>query len=257
LLAKAVHGGRPFRQRLKLMITTHDFSSVVAVQTAVFTPGGMPPWPRFIASVLSSHAHRYGGDITSLPLPEHIPAEVPRVVLQSTDGAHRLEAARSRMNAHWQAADGGVVDIAAIARECSEVQVALARHHHLRVGRLALIVTRVCRVEQPAQTLIERFCSPQAQREPFNRSATFEIHNHKQYTPRQADSRWVLNSWVRCKTATLLMDRQPAVLVEQDLNTLAEELEASCFTPDQTLQFFELAAREVEEIFALYFPARE
>ena len=47
------------------------------------------------------------------------------------------------------------------------------------------------------------------------------------------------------------------VLVEQDINTLAEELETQRFLPAQMRAFFNAAVPECDQILALYFPNRQ
>ena len=193
--------------------------------------------------------------LTSVVLPEEVPPEIPRVVLQSSDKTLRLEAGPARMNCHWnRPKDGESPDLSIVVARCCEVQEQYVRETSVRVGRLGLVVTRICKVENPAQMLVRRFCNAESQKESFNRSANFEIHNHKEYTPQREGLAFKINSWVRCKTANLQGDGGPAILVEQDLNTLAAEIEQRRFDPEQIRQFSQAAAAEAEDIFRKYFP---
>ena len=63
-----------------------------------------------------------------------------------------------------------------------------------------------------------------------------------------------INSWVRCKTAKLRADNRPVILVEQDLNTLANEADSRRFEAGQIHAFFQMAAAEADEILRIYFP---
>ena len=47
---------------------------------------------------------------------------------------------------------------------------------------------------------------------------------------------------------------QPAIIVEQDLNTLVEECEHNSFDSNAVSVFFEMAAREADDILRKYFP---
>jgi len=101
--------------------------------------------------------------------------------------------------------------------------------------------------------LIQRFCNEASQRDPFNRSEAFEIHNHKVYTPGGGvDFR--INSWVRCRSAVLSLINQPGIAVEQDLNTLAEEAAQRRFAPVELRNFFAVVAHEADSILRKYFP---
>jgi hypothetical protein len=141
-----------------------------------------------------------------------------------------------------------------LALECAEVQERYVEAMGLRVGRLALIVYRVCPVANPAQALIDRFCNEASRQQPFNRSESFEIHNHKVYAPQGRGVDYSINSWVRCKSAKLVADNRPAILVEQDLNTLANEVPARRFDVAGVHTFFEMAVVEANEIMHKYFP---
>ena len=230
---------------------------VDSIQTVVYTPDMTLAASRFIASVMKYYGERYDGEIEAVPLPPNYPPDLPRVVLRSLDSVYRAEASLSRVNSIWQrpAKLIGGVDIAELARECSNVQAEYVKSSKMRVGRLALIVNRVLLHDDPAKTLITRFCNPTTIIEPFNRSTAFEIHNHKQYSIFHSGTPLAVNSWVRCKTAKMVDDGRSAILVEQDINTLAEELDLHRFDPESMSHFFEMAASELNEILRKYFPA--
>ena len=52
-----------------------------------------------------------------------------------------------------------------------------------------------------------------------------------------------------------MADNRPVILVQQDLNTLATEMESRRLNPTQTHAFFEMAVIEADEILRKYFPA--
>ncbi len=86
---------------------------------------------------------------------------------------------------------------------------------------------------------------------PLRRAEQFELHAFKVF--RMAGERDV-NSWMRCKTASLATSNQPIVLVEQDLNTLQERAEEEQFNIDYIRQFFVDCQPELDRILNLYFP---
>ena len=245
------------------MINWQQFR-VDVVQTALFLRDQDFTPARALAAILPRYSERFDGEMQVLPLPAGIlPAEIPPVTLQSREGHWRLSMGPGRIDSVWTNKPPPTeTNLSETVRQCTEVlahyvsetQVPVAR---LALARLALVVQRVCLVDNPAQMLIDRFCNESSHREPFNRSETFEIHNHKVYTQRSADVEWPINSWVRCKTAKLLADNRPVILVEQDLNTLANENEPRNLDIAQIPAFFAMAAAEADDILRKYFPREE
>jgi len=210
-----------------------------------------------VATILAKFRDRFDGDAQVLPFPVEIPPEVPRIVLQSNDGNWRTTVGPARVDCIWNNKSATPPrSLANVVRECAEVLEHYVQECAARVGRVGLVVLRACPVAHPAEELIKRFCSPQAQKEPFNRSTTFEIHNHKVYTPHQGID-YKVNSWVRCKSETLVPDNRPVILVQQDLNSLIEDTQALRFTVPEIRTFFNMAAKEADEILRKYFPDQE
>jgi hypothetical protein len=163
--------------------------------------------------------------------------------------------APARIDSVWQNTEATAVpSFGSVVEKCAEVQEQYVCEIRTRVARVALIIQRVCPVAHPAQALIQRFCNESSQREPFSRSESFEIHNHKVYVPQRKETDFPINSWVRCKSAKLATDNRPVILVEQDLNTLANEADARPFEPGPIHAFFQMAAAEADEILRIYFP---
>jgi len=63
-----------------------------------------------------------------------------------------------------------------------------------------------------------------------------------------------VNSWVRIKAVQLTPGQYDHVLVEQDINTLAEELTSRRFEPAQMAGWFREASRQFDTVLELYFP---
>lgn len=227
------------------------------------------PWPSFstgkaVAAVLSKFGERFNGDMKSLPADvpvELVPAEIPRVTLQSDDGdpdQHReamwkVNLGPARVDCVWhntaQATDN---NLRSLADECAAVLRAYIEKTGMPIGRVALVVGRFSPCADPAQELIDRFCSLEAQAQPFNRSASFEIHNHKVYEPQGLGLR--VNSWVRCKSAKLQADDRPAIVVHQDFNSLVEEAATRRFDGPTLARFYATAGHELDDILRRYFP---
>jgi hypothetical protein len=227
------------------------------VQTAMFTPDHSAfVGSRVVATIMRQFAERFNGEMQALPIPLDFPPEVPRVVLQSSDGAWRVNAGPARIDCVWTRSAAAPLMLHEAVPQCVEVLKDYVSERKVRVGRLSLIAQRVCPNENPAEALIQRFCNQESQSEPFNRSANFEIHNHKEYTPgRSVD--YPINSWVRCQCGFVIPEKTRAILVTQDLNTMAPELESRQFDADQIGGFFSVVCDEAEAIISEYFPERE
>jgi len=237
------------------MATQREFT-IAALQLAIFTVDHSAfKNARAVSIVLQKYAERFAGEMQALKLPADLPGEVPHVILQSGDGTWRMQMAPARVDAIWtHPAPATAVRLEEVTGSCAEMLEHYVRESLAKVGRAALVVRRVCAAPNPAQALIERFCKPATQQEPFNRSSNFEIHNHKVYSPQREGVNYRINSWVRCKSAELEADNRPVILVIQDLNTLVAEVESQRFTPEQLKKFFQMARLEAEAIFAKYFP---
>ena len=232
-------------------ITAQQFSTI-SVQAVAFVSDRLVASGKVMAAVLKNYADRYDGDPQALPLPPDMPAEIPRVILKSAEPRYKFEASPTRLASQWMRNDDGEFTLADLTAECGEVIAHCMTELNPHVGRLALVLTRFIHVDDPAQSLVSRFCSADAQAEPFNRSTTFEIHNHKRYQPLGLES--TVNSWVRCRTGVVGDDKSPAIVIEQDINTLVEDSATSSFNADDALQFYRASAGEADKIIAKYFP---
>ena len=124
----------------------------------------------------------------------------------------------------------------------------------VRVGRLAGILNRFAKNDSPGLYLARHFCKERWDTAPFNRPESFELHAHKRFA---LGNQIQVNSWVRSKSGKLASSEkqdQSIVLVEQDINTLAEEAPSRAFSLDEIRAFFRLAASEFDAILTLYYP---
>ena len=122
------------------------------------------------------------------------------------------------------------------------------------IGRMAIVLVRYLEKTNPGMELSRHFCRDQwLEKQPLNRPENFELHAHKRYN----FSSYQINSWVRCKTGRLSFpDHEPKkiILVEQDLNTLAEDMDRKEYNINDIVNFVEIADRELNFILNLYFP---
>ena len=79
------------------------------------------------------------------------------------------------------------------------------------------------------------------------------MHAHKRYNL----SKYKVNSWVRCKTGRLSMqpnEQKKIILVEQDLNTLTEDMDRKEYDIKDIVDFWNASSKELDLILNLYFP---
>jgi len=204
-----------------------------------------------IGTMLGTYPERFSGQLLSMPLSNDDPPEIPRVVLQSPGGGWRVQFSPVRMDAvRSLLPTEEAMDFGQAVDACRDMVSYYAQETGTAVNRLALVVTRRFPTENPAEWLISRYCNKASQREPLNNSATFELHNHKVYTPLGSTA---LNSWVRCKSATHPRVG-PVVVVVQDLNTAATDEKEQLYGPEAVTGFFDLVRAEADSIFDKYFP---
>jgi hypothetical protein len=122
-----------------------------------------------------------------------------------------------------------------------------------RVGRLAAVVVRAARHTSPGDFLAAHFCQDKWRIAPFNRPQDFEIHAHKRFNLME---KFEVNSWVRCKCGKEASSEGEfrLVLVEQDMNTLAEVADNRELSSSDVQEYFLAAARELDRVLELYFP---
>ncbi|MBW4432243.1 MAG: hypothetical protein KME28_11045 [Pelatocladus maniniholoensis HA4357-MV3] len=234
------------------MLSATDLNKAIA-QLVIFTPDASAfSAPQALALILGKYSHLYNGNVQALPLPEEIPQEVPRVILQSKDGTHRLDLSPLRVTSYWMRSAETLVEPEDILSTSIEVLEHYVEGMEAQVGRLALVLTWIYKAENPAKLIVERFCKPELQTTIFNESENFEIHNHKHVNLKN----FSVNSWMRCKTGLLIMNNveSKGVIVEQDVNTLIEEIQQHRFTSEEIKTYFKIAAAEAEANLQVYFP---
>lgn len=214
---------------------------------------------KVLTTILSKFDERFDGQVDAMSLPPDAPPEIPRVQLQSQDGMWRLTASPQRLDVYWvgTSSQGSLTteyDDSQVISLCSEVIEHCVRkwEPEIKVERVALVLNRFFETSNPAQILIDRFCNEDARNGPFVRSRAFEIHNQKRYTPDIIGLE--INSWVRCKSVTLLPRGNTAILVEQDLNTPDDRTPEQGFDANRVGQYYKQAKVEADGILRVYFP---
>lgn len=235
-----------------LMPHAGDFA-IGSCQATLFTPEADVSAARFLTQLFGHWGARFDAEPTVIPLPEGVPKEVPKIILESRNQLWRCEVASGRVNLFWRraATEGEGLSLLEFYQTALPMLLEYRTFVASPIRRLAAVVNRLAMHDSPARYLAEHFCRDRWLQAPFNRPENFELHAHKQF---QLTEGIAANSWVRSKTAKVVESNRPIVLVEQDLNTLTEEVDRA-FTDDEIRCFFETAAVEFDRIIELYFPA--
>ena len=237
------------------MVRTADFK-LSSIQITIFTPGLLFIPSKILGYVLTKWGELFDKAPVSMPLPSDAPSEIPRIILQGSEGRSKLEFAPSRANMYWlrqnEADEVTVGDFLDSATNVLNDYIVIVNG---KVGRIAVVLNRYAKHENPGLFLAQHFCRDRWQIAPFNRPESFEIHARKRYV---LNNQFNINSWVRCKTGLIKMPAQEGIiLVEQDINTLPEETETKEFSNEQIKEFCKMVLGEFDSILSLYFPEGE
>ena len=234
-------------------VAARDFS-LNSCQAVIFTPDEGMSVRKFLSGLGKAWDGRFDGDPVVLPNAETAPREAPRVILPNAAGDWRCQLAPTRLDVFWQkiTPETAGPGLSEFFDETSTLLGEYRKYFDLRAARLAAVVTRYVPHEAPGSFLAGHFCSPRWLEAPLNRPESFELHARKVY---ELEKGYKINSWVRSKTGVLPAEsNRPIILVEQDLNTLAEDAPGRAFSEDEIRAFFTAASKELDDILMLYYP---
>lgn|GEM_PF-3333907 len=232
-----------------LNLGADDFA-LAACQASVYTPDGELAVARLFRDLLPSWSSHFDTEPQVVP---HPTSRHPRVLLRSGTGMWRCEIAADRTDFYWirpepRAPAPAVEDFFTIA---GGMLAQYAAHARSRVGRMAAVVSRVATHAAPARFLVQHYARPQLAAG-LEGTESFELNTGKRYA---LGGRFLVNALMRCRTPS---DNGPgtpgAVLLDQDLNTLADRAPAEQFDADDLATFFPLAARDHAFALATMFP---
>jgi hypothetical protein len=189
----------------------------IFVQTTIFSEDGSAFDPAKVLSIiLPAFAQRFNGEVQVLPLPPDVPQDIPRVILKSQDEVLELFTSINRMSASWRYQEQAQPNLHEIILTCSEVLKHYSQQTNLASSRIALITHHLIVSEAPIPELMEAMTTEQAQ-EFFQNPAHFEVFSVMRN--RAEDFGWDVNHLLRLKSVTLRSSGQPALQIEQDINT--------------------------------------
>lgn len=238
-------------------ITAKDFE-LASCQATLFTPDEEVSSARLTKTLVPRWIERFDADPVVLPSQEAMPREIPRVILHSRSGTWRCEIASARINLFWRgsAVEVSVPTLTGFYKRAIELLNEYSNFLDCRIGRLAAVINRFAKHDSPGLFLANHFCKRNWLRKALNRPENYELHAHKRFLLAET---FEVNSWVRSKTGTFssTSGHEKIVLVEQDLNTLAEQVPEASFTQEEIEDFFESVVSEFDVILRLYYPERK
>lgn len=239
---------------------------IIQMQAAVFTPGSQLATTRVLVTMLQHYGELFDGDPFVLPttvingVPIAVPPGMPSIVLRSKDDRYRFQVAADRADIFWLAQDQfSSVDPDSFVKLAKDVLSSYIASSGVpaRVGRMALVTLRVAPDKNPAQTIAEYFCKPEIVSGPLDGVTSIELATNRVYPLR---NEFVVNSIVKCRPGisaivdVSIPDPQFQLVVEQDINTIAEVVNDANFTVGDIEQFLTLATQESEATLYRYFP---
>lgn len=236
------------------MISPADFA-IYGMQTSAFLLDATIRPASVLVQVLQRYGDIYDGEPISVPMPAQVPTEIPSVILASSDNALRIEVARSQVSLYWyRVEEAAPVSLEELSAAFADRLATICEQTDGPVGRLGIVVTRRASLDNPGRVLASKYCRDRwiADDGALNRPEGFELHAHKVFnlTPTV-----LVNSWMRIRTAQDDEQVYRYVVVQQDINTLAEELMKRNFTRSDIAAILIAAARESEITLAKYFPS--
>lgn len=231
-----------------------DFS-LGSCQATVFTPDEEISVNKLMRDLFPSWANRFDAEPVVLPSVDGFPRDVPRLILENKSREWRCEIASARVNLFWRSQETAGVSIDEFAAVASSVLSGYMDFSQSRIGRIGFLRSVYAEHPEPGIFLARHFCQEQWQIAPFNRPENFELHAHKRFS---LAGRWLVNSWVRNKSGRITRNEveRPAVLVDQDLNTLADDAQGRSFSASEVSDFLASSATEFTSILRLYYPNR-
>ena len=234
---------------------------IIKFQSSIFTPDFIITNSLNIANIaIKTKNDIFNGKSSILPVPQDAPAEIPRIILSSSDSRWSLNISAIRTNLFYNSLTDQDTEIKDIEVDkfssiSSEFFYEFKKELNLRVQRLAYVTDRVIIREDALNYILENFCKENQIKKggPLYNAKRFEIHSFKKYPWKD----FSINSWVRIKFINFKKKENefhPAILVTNDLNTLSyEEDKEMSFEPKKIKEYFEKVPNHLDGILKLYF----
>ncbi len=239
---------------------THGQFHLIRLRAAIFFSSHVAiPSMKVLKDFAVNHEDKFDGSPFILPdqMSQTVPPEIPRITLNNVIGKWMFQVASSRADVfRTQASEIDVLSAPMLYGECAPLLDSFVTTFNLDISRLAAVFERYCLHDTPGAAISNFFCKHDltSQEGPLNRPEGFELHAHKVY---EVSSGLRVNSWVKCRSGMVAGEiNGPAILIEQDINTLPPEGER-VYLQEERSNFFRMVSEEMDKIMELYFPDKK
>jgi len=233
------------------MIKGKDFN-IFKIQASIFTPALQFSQTQILGSLVNKFSTLFDGAPLSIPLPQDAPSDIPRLTLRDGNGRIKFEIALSRANFFIFQKEEAIIDGQEFFKLCLPIFEEYIKLSNAKVGRMAIVAVNILKQEAPGLIIAQHFCKDRW----FSNAAppeNFEVHFHKKCE----FSGFNVNNWFRCKSGFLVKDKAKVIIVEEDINTLAEDLAAKDFDLSKITNFLRDSFKKQRELLETYFPNNE
>jgi hypothetical protein len=229
------------------MLKTADFH-LANVQLVAFTPDlSAFSTPKSLAAVLGRFSDVYDGNVQTFPLPDDAPPDIPRVILQSKDESRRLDISLARISLNSIKIGEKLVRLEDNVNESVEILNHYTSDLGARVNRLGLVVIRTHQSDLPTKLIIEKFYKPELKSTVFRDTVSLIFRNHQ--TIKIDDLNANLITTFSAGSIQINNAGVQGIVVEQDINTVVEEISQHFFSIEEIKTYFQSALKEIEDNF--------
>ncbi len=240
------------RREFKPIVYT-DFEFDI-LRASVFIPEIQSPANLIYRKLPERWIELFDGEPTLIPVPQGAPSNIPIMQLTNKTGELIFGMSRVRVDYEFrsQNIEEPIKSIDSFYKQAIDYIIEFVKTYKLTVQRLAVNTHRFVKQEDPGLYLTQHFCKEKWwKKAPMNRPKQFELSAHKRF---ELYNGLDVNSWIRNKTGISMTTSEPLVIVEQDINTLPEEMDVNRFSERDMKKFFLHNIKELDHILALYYP---
>jgi len=220
---------------------------LLSIQFSIFTPTLVFLGSKVVGELFSKFTHVFDGEPIILPLPQDIPSDIPRITLQSRNQEYKAEIAVSRVNLYKSFHNIDEENTKDFLDLCLEFSKEYVNCTNAQIGRLATVILRFLETKTPGLDLAQHFCKERWITQPLTSPQKFEIHFYRRMNLEEFE----VNCWFRCKSG-VLRDKS-IILIEQDINTLSEDIPKKNFGFGEIKKFLQVSSKEHETLLNSYF----
>jgi hypothetical protein len=208
-------------------------------QAVIFTPDEEISVAKLLKLLSSKWSDKFDTDPLIISVNEPVPREIPKISLKNTANTWHCSMASASFNIIWQKNNQEEESISLLSffEEAIGFIDEYKKLTGTRVGRVGAKIHYIVQNDNPGLFLASHFCREHWLKQPFNRPKSFELSSHKVY---KFDDELYVNSWVRniAREIVIKGEKLPVILVEQDINTLAEIINDMDFSQERIKTFF-------------------